>query len=205
MKSRNGMSETVFPIKRKRDRLAFKRYWKKHTNKQYMRNSMIFDFGTHTGLRASDLVRLNINQVYDKNGNPRTYLINQKDKKTRKQNNSVYLHPLRNKLIKYRKWLYEQLDNPVWLFPKATDKRSHITSHYLYQIIKRAANGIGFETPYGSHSLRKTFGYLVYKRTKGDIGTVMHLLNQSSETVTKRYIGISRTSTARTLDKVFDE
>lgn len=41
----------------------------------------------------------------------------------------------------------------------------------------------------GTHTLRKTFGYHYYQQTH-DIATLMILLNHSSESVTKRYLGI---------------
>lgn len=43
--------------------------------------------------------------------------------------------------------------------------------------------------PINSHSLRKTWGYTVYKKTK-DIGLVMKALNHSNPIVTLKYIGI---------------
>ncbi|MCL1077050.1 site-specific integrase [Parashewanella spongiae] len=43
----------------------------------------------------------------------------------------------------------------------------------------------------GTHSMRKTRGYLLYQQTK-DIGRVMHMLRHSKESVTLRYIGITR-------------
>ena len=43
----------------------------------------------------------------------------------------------------------------------------------------------------GTHSMRKTRGYLLYQRTK-DIGRVMKMLRHSSEGVTLRYIGITQ-------------
>ena len=52
----------------------------------------------------------------------------------------------------------------------------------------------------GTHSMRKTRGYHLYKKTR-DIGRVMKMLRHSSEGVTLRYIGI----TQEDIDKDFEE
>jgi integrase len=44
----------------------------------------------------------------------------------------------------------------------------------------------------GTHSLRKTFGYQVYKKTAGDLGLVQKLMNHSTSRITLRYIGIDK-------------
>ncbi len=41
----------------------------------------------------------------------------------------------------------------------------------------------------GTHTLRKTFGYHYYRKTK-DISTLMEFFNHSCKNVTRKYIGI---------------
>ena len=53
---------------------------------------------------------------------------------------------------------------------------------------------------FGTHSLRKTFGYHYYKNTK-DIATLMQVFNHGSQNITLRYIGIEQED----LDKVYIE
>ena len=43
----------------------------------------------------------------------------------------------------------------------------------------------------GTHTLRKTFGYHFYKKTK-DVAMLQDIFNYSAPVVTKRYIGISQ-------------
>jgi len=47
------------------------------------------------------------------------------------------------------------------------------------------------ELALGTHSMRKTRGYIMYKATK-DIARVMKMLRHSSEGITLRYIGITQ-------------
>ena len=51
--------------------------------------------------------------------------------------------------------------------------------------------GIEVQVSLGTHSMRKTRGYHLYKNTK-DIARVMKMLRHSSEGVTLRYIGITQ-------------
>ncbi|WP_252456770.1 hypothetical protein [Macrococcoides canis] len=60
----------------------------------------------------------------------------------------------------------------------------------------------------GTHSMRKTFGYHYYKKTK-DIALLMDLFNHSSQFVTLRYIGINQDvineSIVLTMKRIYDQ
>ena len=56
-----------------------------------------------------------------------------------------------------------------------------------YQIIR----SMGIKEKIGTHTLRKTFGYHAYIKTK-NIALIQKLLNHSSPSVTLRYIGITQ-------------
>lgn len=70
------------------------------------------------------------------------------------------------------------------------------------RIVTRAFAMVGEEVKIalGTHSMRKTRGYHLYKSTK-DIARVMKMLRHSSEGVTLRYIGITQDD----IDKDFVE
>ena len=65
-----------------------------------------------------------------------------------------------------------------------------ITRVRAYQIINGAARQIGL-TEIGTHTLRKTFGYHFYRKSK-DVATLQMLFNHSHPQVTLRYIGINQ-------------
>jgi site-specific recombinase XerD len=52
----------------------------------------------------------------------------------------------------------------------------------------------------GTHTLRKTFGYHFYKKTK-HVAMLQDIFNHSAPIVTKRYIGISQDE----IDQAIDE
>ena len=65
-----------------------------------------------------------------------------------------------------------------------------ITRQRAYTILRDAADEFGLDS-IGCHTLRKTFGYHLYKKTKDAI-TIKEILNHSSISVTLRYIGINQ-------------
>jgi integrase len=65
-----------------------------------------------------------------------------------------------------------------------------ITTTQAYRALVKAADMID-RNDIGTHTMRKTFGYHYYKRTK-DIVTLMEIFNHSAPSITKRYIGITQ-------------
>lgn len=65
-----------------------------------------------------------------------------------------------------------------------------ITRARAYGILSESAKELGLDA-IGTHSLRKTFGYWVYKDTK-DVAALQKLFNHSSPEETLRYIGIEQ-------------
>jgi integrase len=61
----------------------------------------------------------------------------------------------------------------------------------FWQILNAAAGKIGLGH-IGTHTLRKTFGYHVFVRSKGNLALVQKLLNHSSSAETLRYIGLTQ-------------
>lgn len=160
---------------------------------------MMFKLGIVTALRASDICKLEYHDVYDQDAKPRKHIFSY-DIKTKKSNNS-YIEPLKDDFIKYRDWLIDQNIYSKWLFPTFGNDKHHVRSHYLYLAMKRAANHLNISYV-GSHSLRKTFGYIAYKKTH-DLAYVMRMLNHSSPETTLRYIGLRQEVMDQITSKIF--
>lgn len=60
-----------------------------------------------------------------------------------------------------------------------------------YRWVKEACARAGMERFVGCHTLRKTYGYTMYRRHH-DVGQLMEHFNHSSQDVTLKYIGISQ-------------
>ena len=61
----------------------------------------------------------------------------------------------------------------------------------MKNILKKASRKAGIKENIGCHSMRKTFGYWYYQRTR-DIRTLMLIFNHGEERVTLKYIGVTQ-------------
>ncbi len=146
------------------------------------RNYVMFLIGIYTGLRISDIRKL---RVRDLKGKTHLEIISQKtDKKMRIAINDKLKKTLDIYLI--GKGDYEYI-----LKSRQGDNRS-ITNNQAYNILSDAAHALGLDN-IGTHSMRKTFGYHLYQKTK-DIVLVKELLSHSDIETTKRYIGLVQRS-----------
>ena len=76
------------------------------------------------------------------------------------------------------------------LFPSRKG-RGTLTRQQAYNILNDAARAVGIQDSIGTHTLRKTFGYWVFKAGV-DITRMQKLLNHSGPSVTLAYIGITQ-------------
>ncbi|OTP24885.1 tyrosine-type recombinase/integrase [Enterococcus mundtii] len=141
------------------------------------RDSFLFLFGINNGLRMSDIVGLKVGDI---RGIDKPIIV---EKKTGKRK-PIFIENLRDEIMTY----IEGKENEDWLFP-SRQQGGHISRDRVYQIYADIADKLG-RKDIGTHTLRKTFGYHYYKKTK-DIATLMFIFNHSSQAITKRYIGIT--------------
>ncbi len=146
-----------------------------------------FTLGIHTGLRISDILQLRVKDITDM-----TRITEQKTHKKRflfinasiQQEIEAYVHEA-------------GLEENDYLIPSRKHKDGVVQPIGRRQarlVLKEAAAVCGLDPrTIGTHSLRKTFGYHFYMKTK-DIATLMYIFNHSSERVTLRYIGVTDTA-----------
>lgn len=148
--------------------------------------SLIFKFGLNTGLRISDILPLKVKDIFISSGEFRDYLVI-KEKKTKKEKKIKLNNALRKAIQPYIKAC--NLSYEDCLFPSR--KGIHIGRIQAYRVLKEAASLVGIEN-FGTHSLRKTWGYWTYKMSKYNIGLIMDTFNHSSQRITLRYIGVNQ-------------
>ena len=148
---------------------------------------MLFDFGVNTGLRVSDIVRLKVKQVQNKN----RFTI--RELKTGKER-TIFIKNIRKELSNY---IYEMKLKPDdFLFP-SRKHGYHVSTTQVYRFLVKAGKQCN-RNDIGTHTMRKTFGYWYYKQG-GSIENLMHIFNHSSEAITKRYIGIDQEDIEKSL------
>ena len=146
------------------------------------RDVFLFNLGINCGLRVSDMLGLKKIDIKD-------YTIKLREQKTRKQK-QIPLYHLKEDIDRYIQFLEDEdyLFKSNKLDYEGNDKP--ISRVQSYRILNHSAKSIGL-SEIGTHSMRKTFGYHYYKKTK-DVALLMDLFNHSSQSVTLIYIGINQ-------------
>ncbi len=169
--------ELVEPIRSKKQIDAMKRYLKAGNIRDYL----LFVLGINSGLRISDLLSL---QVQDVKGKERISLREQKTGKTK----DFPLSDTCQKAVK--EYLQVRGMDAGFLFASRKGQGA-ISRVQAYRILNEAARAIGIKEQIGTHTLRKTFGYWAYQAGV-DITRIQKLLNHSAPSVTLAYIGITK-------------
>ena len=176
------MKNLVEPIKSKKDIEAVEKYLEKHSK----RNHLIFVFGINTGLRVSDILNLNIEDVKGKTH------VEIKEKKTGKYKrfplNKKLQELIKNYLETERKQVYATGDIEPLFVGK---KHCRLDRSQVYRFLNKACEIVGLSINAGTHTMRKTFGYHHYKQFN-DVALLQKILNHSSPAITLRYIGIEQ-------------
>ncbi len=151
------------------------------------RNRLIFAIGINTGLRISDILALNISDVYRK-----TY-IEIHEKKTGKYKrfplNKKLQELIRSYLSEERKKVHSLCESEPLFVSK---KHYRLERTQVYRFMQEACKSVGLsEAKIGCHTLRKTFAYHHYKQFN-NIALLQKILNHSSTAITLRYIGIDQ-------------
>lgn len=148
--------------------------------------ALLFKFGLNTGLRISDILPLKVKDIYNENGQFREYLI-LKEQKTSKEKKIKLNNAIRKNLDDYVNT--QQLSGNEYFFHSR--KGAHIGRVQAYRVLKEGSEALGIEN-FGTHSLRKTWGYWTYKMSKYNIGLIMDTFNHSSQSITLKYIGVTQ-------------
>lgn len=175
----------VEPIKNKRKIDDFLIYLRGKNERDWV----LGKFQLNTGLRISDVVGVRVSDILTKRGNFKDYFI-LREQKTGKEKKIKLNEELRKTLKSYIEENGLEYDGHLFKSRKHT-QRGHITVTQAYRIFKNAAEAVGIEN-FGTHSLRKTWGYWTYKASRYNIGLIMNVFNHSSQSTTLRYIGIDQ-------------
>jgi integrase len=149
--------------------------------RQSYRNYFLFVLGINSGLRISDLLKLKVADVKSK-----SHIIIQEEK-TGKSKRFKINPVLQNEIEEYTVGMQPN----DYLFPSRTGgKVKPITRFMAYDILNKVAQQVNIDE-IGTHTLRKTFGYHFYQKTK-DVAMLQELFSHSAPSVTLRYIGINQ-------------
>jgi len=145
------------------------------------RDFIMFLLGINSGLRISDILRLKVSDVKDRE----SIIIT--EKKTGKEKRFLLNDNLKSELREFVTFK----DEDEYMFSRYRSGKKPLDRSTAYLIINNAARAVGISDNVGTHTLRKTFGYHFYQRTK-DVALLQQLFNHSSPSVTLKYIGINQ-------------
>ena len=149
------------------------------------RDLAIFTLGINTNLRAGDILSLTVGMVCNLKAEDHFSI---REEKTGKEKN-----------VTINKTVYEAIQALLATMPDATDTMPLFQSRkgkaalcvpYLNSLVKAWCKEINLKGNYGSHTLRKTFGYIHRTQFNTDIPTLMTMFNHSSQKQTLQYLGI---------------
>ena len=142
----------------------------------------LFTVGINTNLRASDLLRIKVGQIKDLKPNDEIAINEKKTKKPRRITlNKACISAIQG-LLASRKFKDED-----YLF---TGQRGVLTVPTVNQKVKSWCKAINLKGNYGSHSLRKTWGYHQRVTFGTDLPRLMVCFNHSTQRQTLDYLCI---------------
>lgn len=185
-----SLSYRVSPLKNPKDIQKIKQFL---MGKPSKRDYCLFVVGINIGLRASDLVRLRVNDAYDLKIGKCKDTVKVVELKTGKDKEFV-LNRSAQDAIKLYLSERKNLSPEDFLFGSQKKGMLHVKS--VNRFVRDTCKDLGIGGRYGSHTLRKTFGYHAYMQNiqsdPGFIHTLQQVLNHSSPRTTLLYIDIDK-------------
>ena len=156
------------------------------------RDLLLFVVGINTALRISDLLQLQISHFLDEQGKIRQrFWI--KERKRGKRQEVVINTSIREALDEYLAaypGIGKDRNSFVFFSSRANNYSHSIKRGQAWKFVTSICRDVGLSGNFGTHSLRKTWGY--HARMSGvDLALIMHKLNHESIAYTKRYLGIT--------------
>lgn len=148
---------------------------------------LLFNLGINTGLRMSDLLSLKISHFINRKIGDTIEIV---EKKTNKINYIVFNKIIYKSFQSYLKSLETYNEND-FLFKSRKGTNNPYTIQHSHFLIKSICKTLGFPGNYGTHSLRKTFGYVHRKYNGVGIEVLMKRFSHSNQSITLRYIGLT--------------
>ncbi len=147
------------------------------------RNLALFTVGINTNLRASDLVRLEVKQFRGIQPGATIEIVEKKTKKPR----CITLNTGTVSAIKGWLKVRGERTGPLFLSQRINGNAICVSS--VHRLVKAWCTQINLQGNYGSHSLRKTWGYQAW-RAGIDLPRIMVIFNHVSQKQTLQYLCI---------------
>jgi integrase len=156
------------------------------------RDLLLFVVGINTALRISDLLELHVGHFLDDHQHIKPRFLIKEQKRGKRQEvvvNTSIREALEEFIAAYPEIISAQ-NHFIFFNTKANGFMQPIRRGQAWKIIMTICQQVSLRGNFGTHSLRKTWGY--HARMQGvDLALIMHKLNHESIAYTKRYLGIT--------------
>jgi integrase len=149
------------------------------------RDLAMFTLGINTNLRAGDLLRITVDQVRHLQPGEHFSIREQKTGKARDVTVNKNAHEAVRELLR----TMPDASGGEFLFQSRKGRQALCVS-YLNALVKAWCREVNLKGNFGSHTLRKTFGYIHRTVFNTDIPTLMQMFNHASQRQTLAYLGI---------------
>jgi len=158
------------------------------------RDLLLFVMGINTALRISDLLTLQVGQVLDEGQMPR-HTFSLTEEKRGKRNVVTVNTSIQEAFVPYLAHYRTVLTQPdYYLFFSSRRLKPIMTKpmsrEHAERLISEMCQAVGLLGHYGTHTLRKTWGYQA-RQSGVPMEIIMEKLNHTSFAMTKRYLGIT--------------
>jgi integrase len=177
---------TVQPIRDKSKIIQIQNYLKLRSQRNYI----FFCLGIYSGLRVSDLLKLTVGKVRNQT---HIALIPEKTKRKKKKIRFTIHQDLIGELDQY----IQGMDDKDYLFPSRQRKKlsgaikDPFDRTTAYKMLNNVARVFDI-TDIGCHTMRKTWGYHLYKDDPANLALLMEMFGHEDLTSTLRYLGLTQ-------------
>ena len=160
-----------------------------------IRNRALFMLGVSTGGRISELLGLQIGDVYQNRAPVTDLLFDKSIVKGKEHSRAVPVNrdgrQAIDDLIKWHRKEYRSIAKARPLFPSRNGQGGkRMSRRAAHDVLKTAFEAAGLNGKLASHSLRKSFAQRLYDRT-GDIYAVQEMLGHKNIATTQKYLGVN--------------
>ena len=167
------------------------------------RNEMLLITGIGLALRASELVGLNVGDVYDGVKAKSYVTIRPETAKFGKERTIRIGDDIQNTIAEFIEWKVENGESVTKGYPLfVSQKGGHLTRIALFQIVKDIFYKAGINQ--SPHCLRKTGATLYYIESDYDLIATQQLLGHADPSTTRRYIGLTSEQIAEYSERMSD-
>ena len=170
-----------------------------------IRDLLLFELGINSALRISDLLGVQVKDLFDDEGNINEFF-NIREEKTNKSNRITITPKVQETLKQYREiypYIVQKPDYYVFFHSKRAPKgETHIDRKIAWKMISERCHSIWLKGNFWGHTLRKTWWYQA-RQNAIPLEIIQHKLNHSSLAVTQRYLWITDDEVAQACNNLY--